>query len=380
MISYKKMSADGNLTRFLSDFIIKNEQYVRVYAYIYDSEGEDGTLSGDYYIRTSDYPDTDDLQGLDLWDLVDNSISFYDAPSSGVTIWIEVSTTPEEFDVAEQAAEDAAAAQAAAEDAQAAAEASEAACAADEAIVSGKVDEISPYYTDIETCADNIDAIVAAEGYATDAQTAAGQAASARDAAQLAETNAETAEALAEQWANEDEDVVVDSGKYSAKHYALKAEAIVDINLDSCGDVDTTGKVDGDFLQYDSGTGNWGPGLVKPDTPSITISTTVDENSTTAGTIDDYDSTYTYTITAGTGTIQNQSGANFEYVAPDVTDDDDDTDTISISCTFGFFESDTDVTNMTITFVDIEEDDSVDYSGATFIEDNFETIENGGIA
>ena len=53
----------------------------------------------------------------------------------------------------------------------------------------------------------------------------------ARDAAQLAETNAETAkanaeaaEALAEKWATNPENVVVESGKYSALHWSAKAE------------------------------------------------------------------------------------------------------------------------------------------------------------
>lgn len=38
-------------------------------------------------------------------------------------------------------------------------------------------------------------------------------------------TDAETATAIAELWAEEDEDVQVETGRYSAKHYSLKAEA-----------------------------------------------------------------------------------------------------------------------------------------------------------
>jgi hypothetical protein len=65
--------------------------------------------------------------------------------------------------------------------------------------------------------------------------TAAASAAAAEDskvAAQLAETNAETAETnaeaaevLSEKWAENPEDVAVETGKYSAKHHALKASA-----------------------------------------------------------------------------------------------------------------------------------------------------------
>lgn len=38
-------------------------------------------------------------------------------------------------------------------------------------------------------------------------------------------TSAAASSSLAEQWATEDEDVVVSGGEYSAKHYALKAAA-----------------------------------------------------------------------------------------------------------------------------------------------------------
>lgn len=44
-------------------------------------------------------------------------------------------------------------------------------------------------------------------------------------AATTAKTDAEAARDLAEQWANEDEDIEVSGGEYSAKHYSLKAAA-----------------------------------------------------------------------------------------------------------------------------------------------------------
>lgn len=55
---------------------------------------------------------------------------------------------------------------------------------------------------------------------ASASSTSAGKSATARDASQ-------TARDKAQQWAEEDEDVEVETGQYSAKHYALKAAEIV---------------------------------------------------------------------------------------------------------------------------------------------------------
>jgi len=83
---------DGSVTRFLSDFIIPSEQHVRVYSFVYDAV-------------TKPLPATEDNVSVDLFDLVDNSIVFYEAPASTQTIVIEVATTPEEFgDVVAQGA------------------------------------------------------------------------------------------------------------------------------------------------------------------------------------------------------------------------------------------------------------------------------------
>ena len=86
-------------------------------------------------------------------------------------------------------------------------------------------------------------AALVAQGAAEDAQTAAETAETnaetaqtaaelaqtnsetAQTAAELAETNAETARDKAQDWAEEDEDVEVETGEYSAKHWAKKAEA-----------------------------------------------------------------------------------------------------------------------------------------------------------
>ena len=114
MISKKVFNADGTNKRFLSDFIIQSEQFVRVYAYIYDNtlnpDGtEDKLQSGstdqadwsfpdNIWKRGADVPDSgDDLVTIDKWDLVTNSILMYDTPLAPTKMWLEVATTPEEF-------------------------------------------------------------------------------------------------------------------------------------------------------------------------------------------------------------------------------------------------------------------------------------------
>ena len=114
MISKKVFNADGANKRFLSDFIIQSEQFVRVYAYIYDNTlNPDGTgdilqngsidqadwvFPTNLWKRGADVPDSgDDLITIDKWDLVTNSILMYDAPLAPAKMWIEVATTPEEF-------------------------------------------------------------------------------------------------------------------------------------------------------------------------------------------------------------------------------------------------------------------------------------------
>jgi len=125
MISNKKILGNGINKRFLSDFIIKSEQNVRVFNYVFDPiNGSDtsnilDTNTG-LYLRKTDIPTSDDLVSLDKWDLVNNSILFYSVPKNNVTIYLEVATTPEEFggtinlpavelsDIAKEAAETAA--------------------------------------------------------------------------------------------------------------------------------------------------------------------------------------------------------------------------------------------------------------------------------
>jgi len=99
MIAKKVFVSDGINKRFLSDFIIRSEQFTRVYNYVYDPGGIAGDIdpASGLFIRTNDAPTSDDLQTIDKWDLVDNSISFYISPHTGSKVWIEVATTAEEF-------------------------------------------------------------------------------------------------------------------------------------------------------------------------------------------------------------------------------------------------------------------------------------------
>jgi hypothetical protein len=64
-----------------------------------------------------------------------------------------------------------------------------------------------------------------AETAETNAETAVTNAETAETGAVAAQTAAETARDKAQDWAEEDEDVEVETGQYSAKHHALKAEA-----------------------------------------------------------------------------------------------------------------------------------------------------------
>ena len=65
---------------------------------------------------------------------------------------------------------------------------------------------------------------------ASEASSSATSALASKNAAKTSETNASASEVLAGKWANENENVIVQSGKYSAKHYALKAEEFMNMS------------------------------------------------------------------------------------------------------------------------------------------------------
>ena len=110
MISNKVYLANGINNRFLSDFIIRSENYARPYVFIFDDtllpNGAEDTLQNpllpwsypsNLYRRGSNIAKSEDLVTTDKWQIVDNSVLYYVAPPSGATVWVEVATTSEEF-------------------------------------------------------------------------------------------------------------------------------------------------------------------------------------------------------------------------------------------------------------------------------------------
>lgn len=192
MISKKIFAADGSNIRFLSDFIIRSEQFTRVYNYMYDEDGIAGDIdpNSGLSIRTTDVPDSADLVTIDKWDLVDNSISFYTAPYGGSRVYIEVATTAEEFgdtlvqpsvERAEEAARAAEASAAAALASEGAAAASEVASGLSAAAALASQNAAAISESNAATSASNASAseIAAAASAATSAAEAVASAASA---------------------------------------------------------------------------------------------------------------------------------------------------------------------------------------------------------
>lgn len=87
----------------------------------------------------------------------------------------------------------------------------------------------------------------AAEAAQTAAEAAQTAAEDAQTGAEAAETNAAASETKAQAWAEEDEDVEVEAGQYSAKHWAAKAEAdAASINPSNIVTLDGTQTISGD--------------------------------------------------------------------------------------------------------------------------------------
>jgi len=113
MISKKIYSADGVVSRYLSDFLIRSDQFTRPYVFIYDpllpTDGTGDILQNgstnqadwvwptNIWKRGSNTAKSADLVTENKWQVVDNSVLFYSPPPSGATVWIEVATTSEEF-------------------------------------------------------------------------------------------------------------------------------------------------------------------------------------------------------------------------------------------------------------------------------------------
>lgn len=142
----------------------------------------------------------------------------------------------------------------AAEDAQTAAELAETNAGNSETAASNSAAAASTS----ETNAGN--AKTAAESAQSAAETAQSGAETAKDDAQTAQTASETAQGLsesardkAEKWAEEDEDVEVETGQYSAFHWAAKAEqavadGVIDDSASSALTTYSSEKIDADFI------------------------------------------------------------------------------------------------------------------------------------
>jgi len=100
MISTKYFQAlDGDSRTFLSDFIIKSEQYCRVYLYKYNPSGVDGDIdpATGLYIRVLNTPVSADMVDISEWALVNNTIAFYSNPPEGATLVLEVASNSEDL-------------------------------------------------------------------------------------------------------------------------------------------------------------------------------------------------------------------------------------------------------------------------------------------
>lgn len=108
-------------------------------------------------------------------------------------------------------------------------------------------------------------AATSANNAATSATNAGNSQLAAENAAVAAEGSknaAATSESNAQKWAENPEDVAVVTGQFSAKHWALKAQAAVggSLTLDGLADVNTSGVTNGQALVF-NGT-SWVPGTV----------------------------------------------------------------------------------------------------------------------
>jgi hypothetical protein len=213
-------------------------------------------------------------------------------------------------------------------------------------------------------------------------------ASSSATTAQLKAWESEAERLTADSYANQQEDVYVvsytsngdgtfsqsDTTDYSSYHWSQKSQHTAGDTIDVLGDVDTTGKIDGDSLVWNSTTGMWEASSISVPTPTITITTTMNEGQTvTDGSITNYNSNFSYTIEADSGTISSVSGSSFRYTAPDIIDGGVSapyTDTIRITATFGFFTSQEATKVITYVYVPLVADSAVTFSFATDTENN----------
>lgn len=117
---------------------------------------------------------------------------------------------------------------------------------------------------------------------------------------------------------------------------------------------------------------------LKTPTPTVSISTSVNESADATGIITNYDSDTTYIFTATNGSINYKGGNTFVYTAPDVTDGDNDIDTLSVYVTkAGELRSDISTTTITVVYVSLVADETiqvVDFTGEASVNDGFDKI------
>ena len=388
MISKKIYRADGSTSRFLSDFIIRSSAYARPYVYIFDDTlNQDGsedvlqdgsTLQDNWsypsnlWKRGADLPKSNDLTTEDMWQIVDNSLLYYTTPLSGTTVWLEVASTTAEFGETLT--------QPSIERAEAAADESELSAAEAAAQVVLAQAQVALAEAEVQLAKNEV----------LNAQDEVANAQAEVVNAHLEVWKAEAERRTSTSYALEEEDVIVSRvtsngdgtftytptspAEYSSKHWAAKSEAIANATIDSLGDVDTTGKINGDSLVWNSTSGLWEASSIAVPTPTFTITDTMNEGQKVIdGLITNYNAEYVYNITADSGTISDVSGSTFSYTAPDIDDGGilaPYTDTIRVSCTFGFFVSPEATKSITYIYVPIAEDSAVTFNFATDTENS----------
>lgn len=220
---------------------------------------------------------------------------------------------------------------------------------------------VSPHYDNIDTNADNIDSINTNANNIVDIQNASSNAA-------IALASANTATSLTNNkgaWSNLAGALAVPAAvNHNNNIYSLNAN-LADVTLSEPTPTNTDWTVAGRYIPA----------------PTITISTTVNENSITTNgkvNLDDYSGIIFLETLYGTISDINQSDGTFTYTAVDITDGLNKTDEITTYYKLGTMLSETSTpTDMTIVYVPIVADTAyqvVDFTGEASFNDGFDLI------
>jgi hypothetical protein len=228
----------------------------------------------------------------------------------------------------------------------------------DISILAGIEDDIqtlSDNITDINTVADNILDVQTATDAATNAIAAANQAEVYKDEASNSANNAATSETNAQTYSQNSFDYSQNALTSETNAALSEASALTSQTNAAISEANAAASA-AEAAGYAS---SLNIDELQTDDVTISIVTTVNENTTIQGTITNYDANATYLIEATNGTITNITGNTFDYTAPDITDGDDDVDVISYSALVsGKLYSDVNTTGMTIVYTPIVADDS----------------------